>query len=155
MKGVSREFSLHPAHLTQDDQGNLPPSAFIPFCSYAGNDKTNGKQKPRTQSLSNCDWFEATVLEGQLCYALDVSKLDDDKTKLGKSKGLFLMLDPNPYQMISTVMESETRWSSKLYIHTLTPFTTIGPGSWMMRALSAGPGKTGISLRRSRPARAR
>lgn len=35
-----RELSLHPVHLIRDLQGNLPPSALVPFCFYQG-DITN------------------------------------------------------------------------------------------------------------------
>ena len=35
-----RALSLHPVHLTRDLQGNLPPSALVPFCFYQG-DFTN------------------------------------------------------------------------------------------------------------------
>ena len=35
-----RELSLHPVHLIRDLQGNLPPSALVPFCFYQG-DFTN------------------------------------------------------------------------------------------------------------------
>ena len=31
---VSRHLSLHPIHLKPDTNGNLPPSALVPFCSY-------------------------------------------------------------------------------------------------------------------------
>ena len=44
-KGVSREAFLHPIHLTPYNQGNLPPSALVPFCFYQGDSSLLGQQR--------------------------------------------------------------------------------------------------------------
>ena len=85
-----------------------------------------------------CDKFKPTILEGQLCYTLEIAKLDRKPTKSGKANGLFLLLDPYPYQL-----SSDSNWdgnvqnqqSYKVYIHTLAPFTTNKAGSFAMNAL--------------------
>ena len=79
-----------------------------------------------------CDKFKPTILEGQLCYSLDIAKLSKKKTKSGKSNGLFLLLDPNPYQLNTT---SSGDQSSKVFINTLAQYTTFGPGSYRMSTL--------------------
>ena len=67
---VSRELSLHPVHLTPDKEGNLPPSALIPFCSYQGKSSLLGRELPELNNMTVCDKFQSTILEGQLCTAL-------------------------------------------------------------------------------------
>ena len=47
-----------------------------------------------------CDKFKPTILEGQLCYSLDIDELKEYPTKSGKSNGLLLLLDTKPYQLI-------------------------------------------------------
>ena len=135
-QGISRELSLHPVHLTPED--NLPPSALVPFCTYQGESKLLGQEMPELGGLHRCDKFEPTLLEGQLCYSLNV-KLRAKLTRSGKSKGLFLLLDPNPYRLnISDKLiwgPTKTRFSSKIFIQTLEPFTTYGPGSYRMSTL--------------------
>ena len=98
-KKVSREMSLHPVHLTPDKEGNLPPSALVPFCSYQGNSSLIGQERPELGDLTVCDKFEPTILEGQLCYSLGISKLGEKTTKSGQANGLLLLLDPNPYRL--------------------------------------------------------
>ena len=92
VNGVLRELSLHPVHLTPDEEGNLPPSALV--------------EKP---------------------------------TKSGKTNGLFLLLDPNPYQVNSDekfVEDSKTGDQSfKVFIHTLAQSSMFGPGSYGMSSL--------------------
>ena len=72
---VSRELSLHPVHLTPDEEGNLPPSALIPFSSYQGEFSVLGRELPELDNITVCDKFQSTILEGQLCYTLNIAKL--------------------------------------------------------------------------------
>ena len=89
------------------------------------------------QPCHTCGQFEPTMLEGQLCYSLNL-KHRGKTTRSGKSKGLFLLLDPSPYQLNvidKYVLGSKTRFSAKVHIQTLESFTTFGPGSLMMDTL--------------------
>ena len=136
-KKVSRELSLHPVHLTPDKEGNLPPSALVPFCSYQGESRLLGQELSEMDNMTVCDKFQPTILEGQLCYTLDVAGLADFPVKSGKANGLFLLLDPNPYHLNQT--ENQAKLSSgqksKVYIHTLAQYTTLGSGSYAMVSL--------------------
>ena len=89
--------------------------------------------------MTTCDKFEQTVMEGQLCYSLDITKLGRKQSKPGKRNGLFLLLDTNPYQLNLTQRElSASRveeQSFKVFIHTLAQFASFGPGSYGMSAL--------------------
>ena len=141
VNGVSRELSLHPVHLTPDKEGNLPPSALVPFCSYQGNSNLLGQ---KLKNATFCDKFKPTILEGQLCYSLDVAKFERKPTKAGKRNGLFLLLDSNPYQVNSNEKKVETERNYhetfKIYIHTLALHTAFGPGTYGMHALKSMTG---------------
>ena len=143
---VSRELSLHPVHLQPDTKGNLPPSALIPFCSYQGEHNLQGQKALGSQKSTFCDIFDPTILEGQLCYLLNVTKFKTTATKTGKKSGLFLLLDPNPYVMKSTDGRIKTarndQESFKVYIHTLAENTAFGPGAYAMHTLKRMTGKT-------------
>ena len=136
---------MQPVHFKPDDNGNLPPSALVPFCSYQGNNSLLGQQRIGFQNLTFCDKFQPTILEGQLCYSLDVTKLERKATKTGKRNGLFLLLDPNPYPMKSTDgrvrAARNDQESFKVYIHTLAPHTAYGPGAFAMHTLKRMTGK--------------
>ena len=79
-----------------DSTAELLPSALVPFCSYQMDDNILGEKTPEL-SHTICNKFEPTVLEGQLCYSLDLAETVKKSTKAGKSNGLFIMLDPSPY----------------------------------------------------------
>ena len=137
--GASPELPIRPVHVTPDKDGDLPPFAFIPFCSYQGDSSMLGEERPELDSLAICNKFESTILEGQLCYSLDIAKLGEKTTKSGKTNGLFLLLDPNPYQSNATEKNvgasRRGEQSIKVFIHTLAQYSTFGPGSYGMSAL--------------------
>ena len=143
---MSRELSLHPIHLKEDTNRNLPPSALVPFCFYQGDHNLLGQGKLGSKDSIFCDKFVTTTLEGQLCYSLNVTKFERKATKLGKRSGLFLLLDPNPYPMESTddrvKAARNDQESFKVYIHTLAPHTAYGPGAYAMHTLKKMTGKT-------------
>ena len=145
---VSRELSLHPVHLTPDKEGNLPPSALVPFCFYQGERSFLGNELPVLNNMTVCDKFHLTILEGQLCHTLDLKKHigREHPTKSGKSNGLFLLLDPNPDQLGQAndkdVDSNQDDQNVKVFIHTLAQYTTFGPGSYGMGALKKMTGTT-------------
>ena len=86
--------SIHPPHII-DNQGNLSPSAFIPFCSFSGNPFVVGKTIPHF-SVPVCNSFVPTILKDRLCYQLDLDHLKDKvDTKKLMTHGLGLLLDYN------------------------------------------------------------
>ena len=133
---VSRELSLHPIHLNPDKEGNLPPSALVPFCSYQGT--FLGHEMHEIGNITVCDKFQPIVIENHLCYSLDMSKLDKKPSKSGKSRGLFLLVDSNPYQLNTPKNDfGKTRadTSFKMYVHTLEQYSAQESGSYGMNAL--------------------
>ena len=93
-----------------------------------------------------CDKFEPIILEGQICYSLNVTKFEREATKTGKRSGLFLLLDPNPYPVESTDGKVKAarndQESFKVYIHTLAPHTAFGLGAYAMHTLKKMTGKS-------------
>ena len=135
----SRELSLHPVHLKKDNDGNLPPSALVPFCFYQGDSIPPGYGNQGLQNLTICDKFEPTFLEGQICYTLDTAAYEGKPTKTGKDSGLLLLLDPNPYEIKSIYGNVKAKRndeeSFKVYIHTLSEHTAFGPGAYALHTL--------------------
>ena len=134
-------------HLTPNKRGQLPPSALVPFCSYQGDSNLLGQKRPELDNLTVCDAFEPTILEGQLCYSIDIAQLEKrPATESGKSKGLLLLLDPSPYQIQSDERsakdERNKQQNFRVYIHTLAPFTAYGPGAFAMSTLKSMTGTT-------------
>ena len=90
-----------------------------------------GQERPEIGNLTLCDKFQPTILEGQLCYSLDVAKFKQKPTNVGKTSGLFLLIDPNP----NVVAPRSDQESFKVYIHTLTQHSLFGPGVYSMHIL--------------------
>ena len=138
---LPKELVLHPIHLIPDKEGNLPPSALVPFCSYQGN--LLGQERPEIDNLAMCDKFKPTILEGQLCYSLEIERLEEKPTKSGKTNGLLLLVDTNNNQENSLVPikgghnaeDTKAADQFKVFIHTFGQYTTFGSGSFEMSVL--------------------
>ena len=120
-----------------DSTGELLPSALLPFCSYQMDDSILGEKRPEL-SQTICNKFEPTVLEGQLCYSLDLAKTVKKSTKAGKSNGLLIMIDPSPYSQNGSNkldVEEESKRQIKVFFQTLAQDTAYGPGTYTLSAL--------------------
>ena len=84
--------------------------------------------------MTVCDKFQPTILEGQICYTLNMATLKKNSTKSGKSNGLFLLFDPDPYPL-DHKDNNTGHQNFRLLIHTLAPYTTSEPGSYAMTTL--------------------
>ena len=142
-EGISQELSLHPVHLSPDKDGLLPPSALVPFCSYQGDVDLLGQRRSDMGNLTVCDKFKPIILEGQLCYSIEVADFVKSKTNPtqwdNNNDGLLLLLDPKPYPLTPSDIGAQRKKqdSSKVYIHTLAQHTAYGPGSYGMHALKS------------------
>ena len=90
-----------------------------------------GQERPESGNLTFCNKFEPTILEGQLCYSLDVAKFKRKPTKVGKKSGLFLLIDPIP----NVVAPRNNQELFKVYVHTLAQHTSFGHGVYSMHIL--------------------
>ena len=129
-------MSLHPVHLTKNNEGQLPPSALIPFCSYQLDGKLLGKE-----NLTICDKFQPKILDGQLCYSLDVANFGESPAGQGAAKTLFLLLDqhPNPSNSVEIDNLAQKQYNDpsnfKIYIHTLAQYSGYGRGDYNLNSL--------------------
>ena len=137
----------HPPHLISSWS-----SALIPFCAY----KTDLNISENPLSLSGitfplCSSFLPTILEGQLCYKLDLKK----NSGQGKKNQLLLVLDYNEDRSIQTgfstnedvavdmassknTMDLDSSKgglqgvSTKVQINILSPYVHFGGGTFKM-----------------------
>ena len=74
-----------------------------------------------------CDKFQPREIEGQICYSVDLSKVDNmNKSGTGKSSSLLIILDSNT---------NERHSLARVILQTLSPFTDYRNGSYAMSAL--------------------
>ena len=78
------------------------PSALIPYCSFGTDMISIGKQVENF-TFPICNVFVPTLMDGQLCYELDVGKMDTH-TGADHNGGLVLLLDVS--QQRSVVLNS-------------------------------------------------
>ena len=133
----------HPPHLT-----SLWSSALIPFCAY----KTDLKMFKEAHTLPGitfplCTSFNPTILEGQLCYKLNLNMTSGQ----GKRNELMLILDYNEDRSLQaasngnedvksntdtlnfdTAVESIQGVSAKIQINTLSPYVGFGGGKFVL-----------------------
>ena len=98
MNLLSSEFlqkvTNHPVHIV-DEQGKLSPSSFIPFCGIGRSMPTLGKQIDQF-SVPVCNSFKTTILQDQVCYELEPSKvINSENVDEALKLGLTMILDYN------------------------------------------------------------
>ena len=129
-------IASHPAHLQPGSA-----SALIPFCGFAGELSRLGARL-EDSSLLQCDKFSPVILEGELCYQLNVTSHLSKPISFGPAQGLLLILDQNPE--LSVGVEPEDKMdarserldtgtvnrerSARVYIHTLAGHWSLKPG---------------------------
>ena len=133
------EVSLHPVHLL-DSMERALPAALIPFCSYQANMSLLGNPGDQFPFVA-CGKFQPYLLEGQLCYSLDLRDIKSGGSRKGKGKGLLLVLDPTINSDIDdgdkqedTKINNES-YLARLYLHTMTTFSSSKNGSYALSVL--------------------
>ena len=87
------EILHHPVHITGEED-KMSSSAFIPFCSFGGM-KALGEQIANF-SLPVCRGFKKRILDGKLCYVIDVNRFKEKlKIETLQEVGLSLLVDVN------------------------------------------------------------
>ena len=153
--GNTNEMSMinNPPHIL-NKEGQMMPSALIPFCSFGSVMK--GKHTPNI-SLRVCDLFDPVVLDGKLCYQMDMTKkMPKENTVQGE--GLTLIIDANIDKSVSKQIKTElnylvnflvkdlesfdlreapveTKKLAGINIGTLAPFFAFGPGNYILTAV--------------------
>ena len=139
----------HPPHLHEETQTG---SSFIPFCAY----KTNMTISEPELWLPNisfpiCTSFKPTILEGQLCYKIQVNATSG----MGNENELALLVDYQGELSIHTSPKQEKKQKqnsnsallnfntahssdtevAKVHIDTLSSFMGLGGGNYAMTAV--------------------
>ena len=145
------ELSSHPVHVVNKDEIMLP-SALIPFCAYKTNMELLGRYVDGLQ-FPVCDRFVPTILDGELCYSLDVNQAipTAEDTVEGPTGQLTLLLDYNVERSIHTAIPdkedksvktlnfqkttSKGDCTARIFINTLASYSGKGSGSYMMDSL--------------------
>ena len=133
------EVSVHPVHLL-DSMERALPAALIPFCSYQANMSLLGNPGEQFPFVA-CDKFQPYLLEGQLCYSLDLMDIKSVVSRKGKGKGMLLVLDPtsisynddDDYQEDSAITNESHL--ARIYLHTMTTFSSSKNGSYALSVL--------------------
>ena len=140
-----QRYSTHPVHILNESD-NLNPSAFIPFCAFDG-DMTVLSQMRENLSFPLCSAFQPRVLDGQVCYFVDLNTAMGDRTvRQGPAHGLTLFVDYNEERMVGRVTnEQEEAFPNlkeqtedkelKIHINTLEPFIGYGSGNYEMSSI--------------------
>ena len=81
-------------------------------------------------NFTACDKFQPTLMEGQLCFSLDVTNITRAKSKAGRAMGLRLLLDRiNPRNLEN---ENEADDSFRIFLNTLDGFSDMQDGGYRM-----------------------
>ena len=87
----------HPIHIIENT-GELSPSAFIPFCYFGDwiGVKIDEFEVPV------CTGFQATILNDQLCYKIDLNNLAKNSSSKDYKQGFTFYVDTNQDRQINT-----------------------------------------------------
>ena len=87
----------------------LTPSSFIPFCSFAEDSITVGREHEGF-GIPVCDIFEQKIHNDQLCYETDLEKFKDRNNIFKQLEiGLVLILDYNEDRQLDSAWRTKNR----------------------------------------------
>ena len=166
------EVSLHPVHLL-DSMERALPAALIPFCSYQANMSLLGNPGDQFPFVA-CGKFQPYLLEGQLCYSLHLRDFVSGGSGKGIENAFLLILDSNTVPLknhkildgqeenkkershnnneehnednsfLETEESSHDSHLARIYLHTMTHFTTSNNGSFALTVLKKMTGTAGF-----------
>ena len=110
-----------------------------------------GQTSPALNSVL-CSSFQPTVLEGQLCYALNFSSIRTEKARAGLRFGLMMVIDQEIAHVgqqksgssldgkqgiknLDLELPEDDGNSARIYLNTLSSFTDTRSGSYAMSSL--------------------
>ena len=90
----------HPVHII-NNEGQLSPSAFIPFCEFGGSMSAMGV-KIKQFDIPVCNSFQDKIFNNQLCYEVDLNRFSKkSKIKTELKFGLILLMDYNEDRQVT------------------------------------------------------
>ena len=102
-----QKITNHPVHII-DENGELSPSAFIPFCQF-GKNMSIMNVKLDLFSMPVCTHFKDKIFYDQLCYEVDVNRFQDKFTEQDLKLGLSMLVDTNFNRRYSFI-EKHDKW---------------------------------------------
>ena len=154
---TAMDVSLNPPHLV-NSRGELTPSALIPFCAYNGDMNITGQYIPGLD-IPICNKFRPTILDGQLCYAIDMKDVLKEKvTRPGRGFGLMLAIEqkvkkskegshnfePSLQQGRLYTKIDIPEFSSSIHLNNLVKYTDSRAGLYKMSVLKKMTGTEGF-----------
>ena len=97
-------WTNHPVHI-QDEDGNLSPTALIPFCEFGGNMSVMGVNIDQFD-VPVCNSFRPKIIRDQLCYTVDPNEYKD-KVDLKGELSLALFLHYNEERQMEDIDSTE------------------------------------------------
>ena len=117
---ILQKIMNHPPHVIDED-GNISPSAFIPFC-WMGKDSHIGVKIDQFQ-IPVCNNFKPKIRKDQICYEIDPNEfINDTNRKEFLSHGLTLIIDENQDRHIDVFeMKNENMQEEGAMVYLDTP----------------------------------
>ena len=105
----------------------------IPYCAFATGLSELSADVDEENVFPLCDKFTPVLLEGQLCYQLNVSEHISKEVSFGPNHALILLIDKNPEKSASVLPDPNLNGatdiveisggvggdSARVYLHTL------------------------------------
>lgn len=142
-------MSIHPPHMA-DSTGKVLPSSFLPVCAYQS--RVLGEDREGL-SITPCSLATPTILDGQLCYSLNIMNIANTTSAKGEQNSLVMLLDfgetwstknhkptsgpkwTKDIESFDTSMSNKEKISAREYVQTLSQISHFGSGSFEMTAL--------------------
>ena len=133
----------------RSSEGQLLPSALIPFCALNSDLAVLGRELDLTEKLNLpvCDKFVPVVLEGQLCYSLNLDQITTNASREERTNGLTMILDLglDTTENLESVKVDKIRsfsmtnsmkmGSPRIYIDTLATFSDFREGKYSLHSV--------------------
>ena len=101
----------HPVHLIKSDlKKSDAKSAFIPFCQFGGNMSLMGVRIEEFE-MPVCNCFEATIVNDQICYEVDLNKFSQKKNIQKELKsGFAFIMDYNEDRQVTPLQRPRRQY---------------------------------------------
>ena len=109
---INHILSNHPVHLLDND-GNLLPSAFIPYCEIGGNirDVSFTLKQLHFKHFPVCNIFKPKIYKNQVCYEVDINLYGHPKRRY--TRGLIFLMDYNIDRQFVNIQRGILKYESE------------------------------------------
>ena len=111
-----QKVTNHPVHILQED-GNLSPTALIPFCSFNDDFSLMGV-KIDSFNVPVCNSFKPKIIKDQLCYQLDPNQFKQTIDMFEKVS-FSIFIDYNEDRQFLSNREENNKHPKSVIIETL------------------------------------